>query len=159
MITLKKATESDCVVIHRIQVNGFSQLLMKYEDFSSSPAAESLDQIAQRFAQPFTDYYLIILAEEAIGMLRVCNFGENCRLSPICILQEYQGNGYAQEAILEMEQLYPEAKKWELDTIAQEKKLCYLYEKMGYCKTGRMEHVKEGMDLVFYEKIIQKSGL
>lgn len=159
MITLKKALESDCPEIYRIQVKAFSQMLMKYQDYASNPAAESLDQIKQRFAQPFTDYYLIMLNDTAIGMLRVCDFGENCRLSPICILQDHQGQGYAQEAIRQMEQFYPNAKKWELDTIAQEEKLCYLYEKMGYRKTGRVEILQDGMDIVYYEKNMEKSGL
>ena len=152
MVSLRKAEYSDCPLLLRIQVRSFIELLQRYEDYESSPAAENLDRIQQRFVQSFTDYYLIMLKDEPIGMLRVCDFGENCRLSPICILQEYQGKGYAQEAIAQMEQLYPNAKKWELDTIAQEEKLCYLYEKMGYRKTGREEHIKEGMDLVFYEK-------
>ena len=153
-ITLKLATKADCNTIWKIQVNAFSQLLLKYQDYSSSPAAENLDKILKRFEQPFTDYHLIMLGEETIGMLRVCDFGEKCRLSPICILQEFQGKGYAQEAIRQMEQLYPKAKIWELDTIAQEEKLCYLYEKMGYRKTGRTERLKDGMDLVFYEKLM-----
>ena len=153
-ITLKPAVKEDCNLIWKIQVKAFSQLLLKYQDHNSNPAAESPDQILQRFEQPFTDYYLIMLGEEPIGMLRVCDFGENCRLSPLCILPEYRGNGYAQRAILEMEVLYPKVKKWELDTISQEEKLCYLYEKMGYRKTGRTEHLKDGMDLVFYEKIM-----
>ena len=46
--------------------------------------------------------------------------------------------------------------KWELDTILQEKKLCYLYEKMGYQKTGKTEKIKDGMDLVYYAK--EKQG-
>lgn len=158
-ISLKLATKADCNTILKIQTKAFAGLLLKYQDYSSSPAAENLDQILQRFEQPFSDYYLIMLDENPIGMLRVCNFGENCRLSPICILQEYQGRGYAQEAILQMEKCYPKAKKWELDTIAQEEKLCYLYEKMGYRKTGRVEQVQECMDLVFYEKKMKESGL
>lgn len=153
-VSLRKAEYSDCSVLHSIQVRSFVELLQRYEDYESNPAAEGLDQIQQRFEQPYTDYYLIQLDEVFIGMLRVCNFGKNCRLSPICILKDYQGKGYAQEAISQMELLYPNAKKWELDTIAQESKLCHLYEKMGYRRTGRVEHVKDGMDLVFYEKII-----
>jgi len=58
-----------------------------------------------------------------------------------------------------MEHLYPDARKWELDTIAQEEKLCHLYEKMGYRKTGRVEKLKDGMDIVYYEKNMEKSGL
>lgn len=42
----------DCRVIHDIQIKAFAPLLVKYEDFESSPAAESLDQIRKRFDQP-----------------------------------------------------------------------------------------------------------
>lgn len=51
-----------------------------------------------------------------------------------------------------VEAIYPNATRWELDTILQEEKLCYLYEKMGYKKTGQTEEIKKGMDLVFYAK-------
>ena len=152
MIRLRKATEDDLQKILYIQVKSFAQLLLKYEDFESSPAAEGLDDIRQRFRQPFTDYYLIELEGLAVGMLRVCNFGEHCQLSPICILPEFQGNGYAQQAIGIMESLYPKARLWQLDTIAQEQKLRHLYEKMGYRRIEKTEQIKEGMELVYYEK-------
>ena len=152
MVSLQKATFEDCPQLHSIQVKSFIGLLQKYNDFDSSPAAESVDRIRQRFQQPYTDYYLILDGDEAVGMLRVCNFGVNCRLSPICILPEYRGRGYAKQAILAMEKLYPDAAQWQLDTIMQEPHLCRLYEEMGYCRTGKTETVKEGMDLVFYEK-------
>lgn len=152
MIDLKKADRSDCETIHRIQVKAFSPILLKYQDYDSNPASESLDDIYRRFDQSFTDYYLIELDGSVIGALRVCDFGATCGLSPICILPEFQGNGYAQKAIRLMEDLYPKAGLWELDTIAQEEKLCYLYEKIGYRKTGRVDHLKDGMDIVYYEK-------
>ena len=156
MISLRKATYEDCPLIHSIQVKSFIALLQKYNDFESSPAAESLDMIQQRFQQPYTDYYLIEAGDETVGMLRVCDFGVNCRLSPICILPEFRGNNYARQAISAMEQLYPDAKTWQLDTIAQEEYLCRMYENVGYRETGKTENLKEGMDLVFYEKEMNK---
>jgi len=152
VISLRKATFEDCPLLHSIQVKSFIELLQKYNDFDSNPAAESLDKIEQRFQQSFTDYYLISADGVTVGMLRVCDFGVNCRLSPICILPEYRGKGFARQAILEMEKLYPNAILWRLDTIAQEKHLCRLYESLGYRKTGKTESVHPGMDLVFYEK-------
>ena len=41
---------------------------------------------------------------------------------------------------------------WELDTILQEPKNCYLYEKMGYRQTGKKNVINERLTLVFYEK-------
>lgn len=151
-ICLKKAEEEDCQQIWNLQRRSFAALLEIYQDFDTNPAAETLERIYQRFEQPFADYYLICLGEHAIGFLRVCNRGDTCRLSPIGILPEHQGKGYAQQAMLLMESLYPRARRWELDTIAQEEKLCHLYEKMGYCRTGRYERIKDGMDIVSYEK-------
>ena len=151
-ISLRKAEYEDCALIHSIQVKSFVGLLQKYNDFDSNPAAESLDRIQQRFAQPYTEYYLIMSDDVVVGMLRVCNFGVNCRLSPICILPEYRGRGYATQALEVMERLYPDTTRWQLDTIMQEDDLCKLYERSGYCKTGKTESIKEGMDLVYYEK-------
>jgi hypothetical protein len=68
------------------------------------------------------------------------------------ILPVFQGNSYAQAAIKQAERLYPETTKWVLDTIKQEKKLCHLYEKMGYKLTGVEENIKLGMDIVYYAK-------
>lgn len=155
MVTLQKATIEDCTLIHSIQVKSFVELLQKYNDFQSNPAAESPEKILQRFHQSFTDYYLILADEVTVGMLRVCNFGMKCRLSPICILPEYRGLGYSKRAIGEMEKLYPDASVWMLDTIAQEAHLCRLYESLGYRATGKTEKIKEGMDLVFYEKTMK----
>ena len=39
-----------------------------------------------------------------------------------------------------------------LDTILQEEGNCYLYEKLGYKRTGKIEHINERMDIVYYEK-------
>lgn len=152
MLTLQKARRSDCNDLHWIQVISFQPLLDKYRDFDTSPAAESVDRIIQRFEQPFTSYYFICLLEKPIGFLRVCDFGEVCRLSPICILPECQGHGYAQQAMSLAEALYPNARKWTLDTIPQEEKLCHFYEKMGYRRKEKYEKIKDGMDLIFYEK-------
>ena len=154
MVSLQKATIEDCPLLHNIQVKSFVEFLQKYNDFQSNPAAESPDHVHRRFQQQFTDYYLILVDGVTVGMLRVCDFGVKCRLSPICILPEYRGMGYSKQAILEMEKLYPNASVWMLDTVAQEERLCRLYESLGYRKTGKTQRIQDGMDLVFYEKTI-----
>lgn len=153
-ISLQKAVREDLAQLHAMQVEAFMPLLDIYHDYDLSPAAEGVEKIIERFEQPFTTYWFINLDGERIGALRVCDFGERCKLSPIFILPAYQGKGAAQTAITLMEQLYPVATVWELSTIRQEAKLCHLYEKMGYKPTGRILPIKDGMDIVFYEKQI-----
>lgn len=151
-IVLDRATLTDAQEIYDLQIKSFKALLEKYQDYNFSPGAEKLEHTIQRFQETVTDFYFISLEKKHIGAIRICHFDKLCMLKQIFILPEYQGYGYAQKAIIIAESLYPNAEKWELDTILQEKKLCYLYEKMGYKKTGKVEHIKNGMDLVFYTK-------
>ena len=152
-VQLRKATIEDCEQIHQMQVAAFRALLERYHDLETNPGAEPLSRIEERMQQPFTDYYLIVLDEFKIGAIRVIRRSEDiCRVSPIFILPEFQGRGYAQQAMLLAEALYPRVTVWQLDTILQEEKLCYLYEKLGYCKTGEQETIQPGMDIVFYVK-------
>lgn len=103
--------------------------------------------------QEFTDYYFIRLNDKNIGVIRIVKLNDNtCRISPMLILPAYQGKGYAQQAIIEIESFYPEANYWELDTVKQEAKLCYLYEKMGYRATGKEVDIQEGMTIIYYTK-------
>jgi len=152
-IILKTAVMADCEEIHKMQIKAFGALFDKYKDVNTSPAVEPIGKIIERMEQEFTDYYLILLSETKIGAMRVVRLENRvCRISPMFIIPEYQGKGYAQQAILLAESLYPKAKQWTLDTIKQEEMLCHLYEKMGYVPTGKEEKIQDGMDIVYYAK-------
>ena len=88
-----------------------------------------------------------------VGAVRVIDKkdGSRKRISPIWIMSEFRNKGYAQQAIEELERLYG-SDNWCLDTILQEKGNIHLYEKVGYHRTGKIEHINERMDIVFFEK-------
>ena len=154
IITFFKATYSDCEEIQKIQQESFAQLHEKYQDFDMSPATETLERIQYKFNPPATTYYFIFCENIKIGVIRVISIDETTmRISPMMILPEYQNKGYAQKALSEIENMYSHIKFWQLDTIKQEEKLCYLYEKVGYVKTGKEEEIKQGMDIVYYQKL------
>lgn len=152
MIRLKKAAISDCEEIHRMQAEAFTELLEKYRDYETSPACESLDIIQNKIQN--SDYYFIMNNTEKVGIIRIINHDDACRISPIFIMPRYQNKGYAQTAITAAEKLYPDVKHWTLDTIKQEKKLFHLYTKVGYVTNGREENIKDGMTIIFLEKNI-----
>ena len=153
-ISIKKADKSDLKKIYEMQLSAFRSLLDHYKDYETSPAAEPFERTVQRFRFENVSYHLIMLGAEVIGAVRVRWNADLYVLAQILIIPEYQGLGYAQEAIRLVEAAYPNASRWSLDTIAQEEKLCHLYEKLGYRKTGKTEHVKDGMDIIFYEKVM-----
>ena len=152
-IELIPAERDDIEQIWKMQVEAFQEMLERYQDYDTSPAAEGDDQIRERYDQPDSVYYFIVDGQEKVGVIRVIDRkdGSRKRISPIWIMPEYRGRGYAQRAILKAEELHG-SKNWCLDTILQEKGNLYLYEKMGYHQTGRAERINDRMDIVFYEK-------
>ena len=153
MISLRKAKAEDIEKIWKMQIEAFRALLEKYQDYDLSPAAEGIDKIRARYEQPWTTYFFIEAEGNDVGVIRVVDRkdGSRKRNSPIFIMPEFRGRGYAQKAMLAIEEMYG-SDNWCLDTILQEKGNIHLYEKMGYHRTGKIEHINERMDIVFYEK-------
>ena len=96
---------------------------------------------------------MLILDEKPIGYVRV---GQRAKgefsIADLAILPSYQGNGYAQFFITEIEKIYHMAEKWSLVTIKEEAKDCHLYEKLGYVQKHVLEEVNENMHFVLYVK-------
>ena len=152
-VELVPVTRDEIETVWKMQVEAFADLLEKYHDDEISPAAESLEKVVSRFEQPETTYYFIVAGGVRVGVIRVIDKNDNSRkrISPMWIMREFRGRGYAQEAILEAEKIHG-ADNWCLDTILQEPGNIHLYEKMGYRRTGRVEKINDKMDIMFYEK-------
>ncbi len=152
-VSLIEATRDDMPTIWKMQTEAFSELLDKYEDYDTNPAAESFGKVMARFEQPCTLYYFITVNQVPVGGIRIIDKkdGSRKRISPIWIMPAYRNRGYAQAAILAAEEKHG-SDHWCLDTILQESGNLHLYEKMGYHRTGEMTRVNDKMDIVFFEK-------
>ena len=138
-ITLVRANIQDAENLWKMQIAAFQDLYAKYQDPETSPA---------------TYFYYIKIDDTIVGAMRVIDHKEEGKykfLSPIFIMKEFRGRGYAQQAMQLAEEIHGSS-GWELDTILQEKGNCHLYEKLGYRQTGETKVVNEGMTLVFYHK-------
>ena len=154
-IKLIKANLCDCEKIQEMQKISFASLLQIYQDYNTSSATESLETIIRKFNEPQTTYYFISAYSEIVGVVRVFLIDKHtARISPISILPQHQNKGFAQYAMFEIERTYPDVTIWKLDTIKQEKKLKYFYEKLGYIATGKEEDIKQDMTIVYYQKTI-----
>ena len=153
-IKLMRANVDDAKELHAMQLESFRELFEKYQDFDTSPGNESVDKVETRLKQEFTYFYFICTNSQKAGAIRIVDkkeSGKNKRISPIFILPKFQGMGIAQEAIRLCEKIHGND-EWELETILQEPKNCYLYEKMGYKQTGKTKVINKRLTLVFYEK-------
>ena len=150
---LVRANVSDCEKIWSLQIEAFADLLAKYQDYETSPGNEPKENIQAKLLDEFTFFYFIYLEDEIAGAVRVVDRkdGDRKRIAPIFIMKKFRNRGLAQKTFKEIEKIHG-SKNWMLDTILQEAGNCYLYEKLGYKRTGKIEHINERMDIVYYEK-------
>ena len=150
---LVRANVSDCEKIWSMQIEAFADLLAKYQDYETSPGNESIEHIQAKLLDEFTFFYFIYHEDEIAGAVRVVDRkdGDRKRIAPIFIMKKFRNRGLAQKAFEEIERIHG-INHWMLDTILQEEGNCYLYEKLGYKRTGIIEHINERMDIVYYEK-------
>ncbi|MEK4512137.1 N-acetyltransferase [Paenibacillus anaericanus] len=152
VLSLFKAGLNEASMIHEMQIKAFMPLLNKYQDYETSPANETVERIIDRLKQSVTDYY-IINSNVPVGAIRIVRKENSTfRVSPVFILPEHQRKGFAKKVFSMIEDIYNDAVVWELDTILQEQGNCYLYEKLGYQKTGEIKEINEKMTIVYYEK-------
>ncbi|HSU79102.1 MAG TPA: GNAT family N-acetyltransferase [Candidatus Angelobacter sp.] len=153
-IRLERATEADAAAIFDLQVKAFRPLLEVYKDFTTSPANETIDRVITRINRPDGRFYKIIYNEVLVGAICIY-WKEDTQfwISPMFISPDYQGNGIAQKTIALVEERFPQATTWELRTLLEEKRNCYLYEKMGYKRTGDKRILNERTTLVHYIKV------
>jgi hypothetical protein len=51
-----------------------------------------------------------------------------------------------------VEALYSHIDSWQLDNIKKKIKLCHIYDKMGYKRTGKEEIIQDNMTIFYYSK-------
>ncbi|MFD2212024.1 GNAT family N-acetyltransferase [Virgibacillus halophilus] len=153
-VSLVKAIESDAHSVLEIQIKAFSPMLEKYKDYETNPANETIDRVIKRINRSDGSFYKILVDNKLVGA--ICVFWKKDKqfwISPMFILPAYQGRGIAQQAIILTEEMFPQAASWELATILEEDRNCYLYEKMGYKQTGISKKINNNTTLIFYKKV------
>ena len=136
-----------------MQVECFRKTYETYRDDETTPYLEPLARTQMRLQESITRYYVIEEGGVPVGGIRIRDHGKDAPkvLGPLYVLPEMRGRGIAQKAIKLVESIHG-SENWLLDTILQEAGNCYLYEKMGYHRTGEQTVINERMTLVFYEK-------
>ena len=100
----------------------------------------------------FGKYYKILDDYRIIGGIIVFDKGNgHYELGRVFVEPDYQNQGIGAQAIRFIEDTFPQAKKWTLDTPRWNKRTQHFYKKMGYVMIGAT-----GPGLVLYGKIIRK---
>lgn len=146
--------ENDIDIVFDIQQAAYKSLYEKYRDDNSNPYMESKETVLKKYTREGTKGYIFIKNGVPVGTVRINLYPESKsgRVSALGVHPQYQGQGIAQQALLQIEKKHSDVERWFLDTILQEAGNCHLYEKIGYKKTGNYKKINDMMTLVFYEK-------
>ncbi len=154
-VKLEEVRADEIEALYKFQVASFMPLYEKYHD-EGSPAIEDIERVKARAGAPDRKYYFIVKDGARVGGINIGlktdeTEGEVCRIAPIFITPEFQNKGIGYVALRKAFALYPQAKKWKLDTILQEKGNCHLYEKCGFVRVGDEKVINENMTIIDYE--------
>lgn len=153
-IKLEKTEEKDAPELLEMQKICFTPHLLLYKDYETSPAVATIEEVLYMIEND--NYYKIICDSICVGAINIKKLDDEggYKLHIINILPEYQGKRIGQTAIRMTEELFPDAKIWELETLEDMPLNRHVYEKLGYHFTGKTEKVNEKLTLVFYKKIM-----
>jgi len=152
--TIIRTTEKDATVLLAIQKEAFLDDLKRYNDQATNPANESLARLTTKI-QNFT-HYTIWLHDEIIGGIDIRELKNNhFRLHRIFLAKTHQNKGFGSHLMQWIENQFPSALEWHLDTPHLNTRNHHFYEKLGYVKVG--EHrISESFILFDYVKKMKK---
>ncbi|HDR6312453.1 TPA: GNAT family N-acetyltransferase [Bacillus cereus] len=153
-IILEKAIENDAAAIFQMQIDSFNSLLNKYKDYATNPANESIEKTFIRINNPSNNYYKMIIDSNLVGAICISKkeITNKFWISPMFIHPNYQGKGIAQRVLILIAEMFPKAQSFELATILEEERNCFLYEKMGYTRTEVIKKLNDKTTLIYYKK-------
>lgn len=109
----------------------------------------------KKFLPPLIFGKTIIADTVIIGGMFVTGFSKKGVIGAIFIDTLQQHKGYGKQAMLLIEEMYPNVKKWRLETPAENYELHAFYESLGYVKTGEITDKKSGIRAFIYEKTMR----
>ncbi|GGA86423.1 N-acetyltransferase [Ornithinibacillus halotolerans] len=154
MLEIRRSLETDLKKLLKIQKEAFAKDLLTYQDYQTSPVNEPLERLLAKINQFL--HYTILLEQEIIGGIDIRNLGDGrYRLNRIFLAGAHQNKGFGTHIMQLIENEFPNAKTWNLDTPHLNIRNQHFYEKLGYKKVGE-HHVSDKLTLFDYIKEIEK---
>lgn len=149
---LRRATAADAAALHDIQRKAFAEDLERYGDDPSCPANESRPRLTHKVR--YEEYYVLLAGGAIIGGGHMTDKKDGVvRVSRIYIHPDWQGKGAGSWFLDALEALYPQAKRFTLDTPHLNFRNHHFYEKHGYRKIGEYKF-STALTLFDYEKLL-----
>ncbi|HPA62485.1 MAG TPA: GNAT family N-acetyltransferase [Spirochaetota bacterium] len=154
MIRLEEITKPDISILTEMAISAFEEDKIKYGEY---PPVIDVENRTLRFIEDGFAFKFV-KEKDIIGAAVVFKTaGGSYRLGCLFLSPEYQNQGCGQKILKLLEEEFPDAHKWELDTPHLSFRNHHFYEKAGYTKTGEYYPDSNNKKLILfqYEKIIE----
>jgi GNAT superfamily N-acetyltransferase len=158
MITFNRASAADAAKLTAVQKRTFDDDSQRYlgTETGGPPGYDSVQW--QLHIMKKSLYYKILSDGEIIGGIIIFRMGGgHYVLGRIYIDPDYQNQGIGQEAMEFIEQTFPDAEKWTLDTPAWAARNHHFYEKLGYVCVGE-QALGADDTAILYEKVMKQKA-
>ncbi|QAA30475.1 GNAT family N-acetyltransferase [Clostridium manihotivorum] len=152
MLTISKALTEDAEALTSISTTSFNHDSKTYLGKEIGPYGYNLvEWHLDRMDK--SDYYKILNDNNIIGGIYVSKVSDShYQLQCIFIHPQYQNKKIGTKVIDMIEESYPSAEKWTLDTPSWNPRTNNFYKKLGYTKIG--EEDLKFLILNLYEKVV-----
>ncbi|GGH50365.1 acetyltransferase [Paenibacillus silvae] len=149
-IYFRESVVEDAPTLLRIQKAAFKDDLLKYEDFDTNPACESIELLEYNIMN-FHHLTIEKNCNQIIGAIDIRRNKERIHINKIFIDQEIQNKGIGTYAMQHIESLFTDVSLWTLYTPSLSFRNHHLYEKLGYKKVKEIQ-VNDKLVLFKYDK-------
>ena len=144
-----QAGNDDCIEILNLQKIAYKQEAEIYNDYGIQPLTQSISELENEFKNSLV--LKCIEQDKIIGSVRAYEMDKTCFIGKLMVHPDKQNSGIGKELMLRIQEMFPDAKRFELFTGEKSLKNIHIYEKLGY-KIFKKKKVSDNVSVVFLEK-------
>ena len=146
---IEQATVSDAQEILDLQHLAYQSEAAINNDYSIPPLTQTLSEIETDFDRQI--FLKAIMDDRIIGSVRGYMRDETCCIGRLIVHPDAQNQGLGTRLMGKIEQVFSQAKRFELFTGTESKRNLYLYQKLGY-RPFKTEMITKTTGIIFLEK-------
>jgi GNAT superfamily N-acetyltransferase len=153
---IEQATRQDAEEILQLQRIAYQREAERHQEWNIPPLTESLEDTLAAFdRQLFLKAYIDKDSPRIVGSVRAHLQKDTCLIGRLIVHPDFQGKGIGTAMMREVEQLFPQARRFELFTGQKSTRNLSFYRKLGY-SPFRQQRISDNLTLIFLEKTIAR---